>query len=75
MGLGTNEEYQEGNTIFFHQNKAAGTILPPLYSSVKLYGQTETGDSEVAVKEGLQCLLTIDGVILDLSLRSNISAP
>ena len=61
--------------LFFHQNMAAGTTLTLLYSSVRLYVQTETAAREVTVKKKrLQCLLT-DGVILHMSLRRSIFTP
>jgi len=52
---------------------AAGT---PLYSALKLHGQTKTADREVTGKEeGLLYLLTTYGVNLDMSLRRSVSAP
>jgi len=54
---------------------AAGTTLTRLYSALRLYGQTETADREVTVKEEeLQRLLTTHGVILEMSLRRSASA-
>jgi len=41
------QKYQEGDIIFFHQDVAAGTTLTPIYSALRLYGQTGTADWEV----------------------------
>jgi len=61
-------EQVQQNVIFFYM--AAGTTLK-LTSALRQYKKIEVTMKE----EGLQFLLTADGIILDMTLQRNISAP
>jgi len=60
-----------GAILCFQRDMAAGTALTPLWSALGFYGLTETADRLTVQSEGLHCLLTTDGVNLDMLMRTD----